>query len=92
MRVSNLESAVFGVLSGSSPIRSSRLSNCLTRLTQERSALVVIHPQTRTDKAALLGSQQQSGWYLAWLLRASDVFHPGEGLIPSTRPAVLHYR
>jgi hypothetical protein len=72
MRVSNLESAVFGVQDGSSPIRSSRLNNCLTRLTQERRALVVIHPLTRTDEAGLPGSQQQSGRYLTSLLRVSD--------------------
>ncbi len=50
------------------------------------------HPLTRTDKAGLLGSQQQSGRYLTALLRVSHVFHPSEGLIPSTRPAEFHYR
>ena len=69
----------------------SRLNNCLTRLIQE-SALVVINPLTRTDKAGLLYSQQQSGRYLTALLSVSHVFHPNEGLIPSTRPAEFHYR
>jgi hypothetical protein len=33
-----------------------------------------IHPLTRTDKAGLLGSQQQSGRYPTALLRVSHVF------------------
>src|SRR5438309_1061192 len=70
---------------------SSRLNNCLTRLTQEK-RVSRYHPLTRTDKAGLLGSQQQSGRYLTALLRVSHVFHPSEGLIPSTRPAEFHYR
>ena len=37
-------------------------------------SLVVIHPLTRTDKAGLLGSQQQSGRYPTALLRVSHVF------------------
>jgi hypothetical protein len=40
------------------------------------------------QRAALI----QSGRYLTALLRASHVFHPSEGLIPSTRPAEFHYR
>src|SRR6267378_5156817 len=54
-------------------LHSSRLNNCWTRLTQEK-PLVIIHPLTRTDKAGLLGSQQQSGRYLTALLRVSHVF------------------
>jgi hypothetical protein len=34
----------------------------------------------------------QSGRYLTALLCVSHVFHPSEGLIPSTRPAEFHYR
>ena len=40
------------------------------------------------QRAALI----QSGRYLTALLRVSHVFHPSEGLIPSTRPAEFHYR
>jgi hypothetical protein len=54
--------------------------------------VLVIHPLTRTDKAGLLGSRQQSGRYPTALRRVSHVFHPSEGLIPSTRPAEFHYR
>ena len=53
---------------------------------------VVIYPLTRTDKAGLMGVQQQSGRYLTAVLRLSHVLHPGEGLISSTRPAEFHYR
>ena len=67
----------------------SRLNNCSD---SRKARSVVIHPLTRTDKAGLLGSQQQSGRYLTALLSVSHVFHPSEGLIPSTRPAEFHYR
>jgi hypothetical protein len=40
------------------------------------------------QRAALV----QSGRYLTALLCVSHVFHPSEGLIPSTRPAEFHYR
>jgi len=40
------------------------------------------------QRAALV----QSGRYLAALLCVSHVFHPREGLVPSTRPAEFHYR
>ena len=48
--------------------------------------------QRPLPRIGLLGSQQQSGGYLTALLRDSHVSHPGEGLIPSTRPAEFHYR
>jgi hypothetical protein len=40
------------------------------------------------QRAALV----QSGRYLTALLCVSHVFHPSEGLIPSTRPTEFHYR
>jgi hypothetical protein len=40
------------------------------------------------QRAALV----QSGKYLTALLCVIHVFHPREGLIPSTRPAEFHYR
>jgi hypothetical protein len=68
------------------------IEQLLHSLDSRKARLVVVHPLLRTDKAGLLGSQQQSGRYLTALLRVSHVFHPSEGLIPSTRPAEFHYR
>jgi hypothetical protein len=50
------------------------IEHLLDSIDSRKARLVVIHPLTRTDKAGLLDSRQQSGSYLTALLRVRPRF------------------